>query len=125
TPVGVPAAVPLNLTVGVPTLKLAPVTVTLVLIGPKVGVFPKMIGWTTKLLKVCAGLLEVMMVIKPVEALVGTFAVIWLLESMLNVGAVTPLNMTLVVPIKFVPVITMFVPVRPLEGENPFRNAGP
>ena len=39
-PVGWGAITPLNLTVGVPTLKLAPVTVTGVFTGPKAGEKP-------------------------------------------------------------------------------------
>ena len=44
--------VPLNRIVGVPTLKLAPVMVTLVPTGPAPGEKPKMVGGTTKLLVV-------------------------------------------------------------------------
>ena len=44
--------VPLKRTVGVPTLKLAPVMVTLVPTGPAPGEKPKMVGGTMKLLVV-------------------------------------------------------------------------
>ena len=46
------AATPWNRTTGVPTLKLAPVMVTLLPIGPAPGEKPKMVGGTTKLLVV-------------------------------------------------------------------------
>ncbi len=54
----------------------------------------------------------------PVVAPVGTVAVIWVEETTLNAVAETPLNVTLVAPVKFVPVMVTDVPTGPLVGEN-------
>ena len=56
-------------------------------------------------------------VILPVVAPVGTVAVIWVAELTVNVAA-TLLNLTAVVPVKFVPVIVTTVPTGPLVGVN-------
>ena len=54
--------------------------------------------------------------ILPVFAPVGTVAVICVSESTVKVVAFTPLNVTLVVPVKLVPVIVTGVPTGPLVG---------
>ena len=52
----------------------------------------------------------------PAVALPGTFAVIDVLEFTVNVVSGTPLNVTLVVPVKFIPAIVTVVPHGPLPG---------
>ena len=54
----------------------------------------------------------------PVVAPAGTVAVIWVLELTVNVAAV-PLKLTLVAPVKPVPVITTEIPTVPLVGLSP------
>jgi hypothetical protein len=54
----------------------------------------------------------------PVVAPLGTVAVIWVDETTLNVVEETPLNFTLVVPVKFVPMMVTDVPTGPLVGVN-------
>jgi hypothetical protein len=55
--------------------------------------------------------------IGPVVAPVGTVAVIWVFELTVKVAA-TPMNLTEVAPVKFVPVIVTDVPTGPLVGLN-------
>jgi hypothetical protein len=72
---------------------------------------------TTKSVALLAVPLGVVTVILPVVAPVGTVAVICV--ELLNVNAVgTPLNFTLVTPVKFVPVTVTTVPTAPLVGVN-------
>ncbi len=59
----------------------------------------------------------VVTVIFPVVAVAGTVAVICVAEFTVNV-AVTPLNLTEVAPVKFVPVIVTFLPTGPNVGVN-------
>jgi len=66
--------------------------------------------------------LGVVMVIFPVTAPVGTSAVTCLSESTLNVVAGTPPKVTLVVPMKVVPIMTTGVPTLPLVGLNDLMN---
>ena len=54
----------------------------------------------------------------PVLAPLGTVALINVSEATENVGAVTPLNVTLLAPVKCVPVIDTLVPTGPLVGAN-------
>lgn len=61
--------------------------------------------------------LGVVTVTVPVVAPVGTLVAMCELSLTENVAAV-PLNFTLVVPVKFVPVIVTLVPVGPLVGEK-------
>jgi hypothetical protein len=66
----------------------------------------------------------VVTLIDPVRAAAGTFAVSELPDTTVNV-ALAPPNVTLVVPVKFVPVIVTFVPTGPLVGVNdPIVGAG-
>jgi hypothetical protein len=53
----------------------------------------------------------------PVVALVGTVAVTEVAVLVVNVAA-SPLNLTEVTPVRFVPVMTTLVPTLPLVGEN-------
>jgi hypothetical protein len=57
-------------------------------------------------------------VIRPVVAPEGTTAVILVDETTLKLLAAVPLNLTDVVPVKFVPSIVTVVPLVPLVGEN-------
>jgi hypothetical protein len=54
----------------------------------------------------------------PVVAPVGTVAVIFVAELTMKVVALTPLNLTEVAPVKFVPVIVTLDPTGPDMGEN-------
>jgi hypothetical protein len=58
----------------------------------------------------------VVTVILPSVAPVGTVAVIWVDEFTVNTVAATPLNLTAVAPVKFVPAITTEVPTGPEVG---------
>jgi hypothetical protein len=60
----------------------------------------------------------VVTVMRPVLAPLGTVALINVSEATENVGAITPLNVTLLAPVKCVPVIDTFVPNGPLVGAN-------
>jgi hypothetical protein len=73
---------------------------------------------TVKLLELVPVPDGVVTVMAPVEAPVGTVAVIWVAELTVNV-AVVPANRTAVAPVKFVPVMTTEVPGAPLVGEKP------
>jgi hypothetical protein len=68
-----------------------------------------------ELVAVPAGVVTVM---RPVLAPLGTVALINVSEATENVGAVTPLNVTLLAPAKCVPVIDTLVPTGPLVGAN-------
>jgi hypothetical protein len=60
----------------------------------------------------------VVTVIGPVLAPLGTVALIDVSEATENVVAVTPLNVTLLAPVRCVPVIDTLVPTGPLVGVN-------
>lgn len=68
-----------------------------------------------ELVAVPAGVVTVM---RPVLAPLGTVALINVSEATENVGAVTPLNVTLLASVKCVPVIDTLVPTGPLVGAN-------
>jgi hypothetical protein len=61
---------------------------------------------------------QVLTVFTPVLAPFGTVALIDVSEATANVVAVTPLNVTLLAPVKCVPVIDTVVPIGPLVGVN-------
>lgn len=61
---------------------------------------------------------EFVIVIRPVVAPAGTVAVIWVSELTVKVADV-PLNLTAVIPEKFVPVIVTVEPTGPLAGVKP------
>jgi hypothetical protein len=109
--------VPLKFTDIVP-VKLAPLIVTLDPITPLDGVKPLILGATMKssaLVAVPAGFVTV---IFPVVALAGTVVVILISELRVKVAGM-PLNLTDVVPVKFVPSIVTLAPTAPLGGEKP------
>ena len=54
----------------------------------------------------------------PVVAPLGTFARIAVSEVTVNLAALTPLNLTAVAPVKFVPLIVTLLPTGPLVGVN-------
>lgn len=54
----------------------------------------------------------------PVVAPSGTVALIWVLETILQTLAATPLNCTPVTAERFVPLTKTLVPTGPLVGEN-------
>ncbi len=114
--VTVVAAVPLNVTVDAP-VKLAPLIVTLVPITPLAGVKLVIRGATVKLVALVAVPPGVVTAIGPVVALPGTVIVICVPELTVK-GAVRPLSLTEVAPLKFVPVMVTVTPTPPLPGEK-------
>lgn len=98
-------------------VKLLPLIVTAVPIVPLVGEKLVIFGLTAKLLTLVAVPFGVVTLITPAIAPTGTVVVMEVSESTLNV-ALTPLNWTLVAPVKFVPVIATDVPTMPLVGEK-------
>jgi hypothetical protein len=111
------ALIPLNLT-AVASVKFVPVIVTLVPTDPIVGVKEVMVGsWSTvKLVALVAEPPEVVTLIGPVVAPAGTVVVIDVSDTTLKTEALTPLNLTAVAPVKFVPVIVTLVPTDPIVG---------
>lgn len=106
----------LNLT-AVASVKLAPLIVTLVPVGPLVGVKLVIRGATVKspaLVPVPAGFVTVIL---PVVALAGTVAVILMSELKVKAAEV-PLSLTDVVPVKWVPLIVTLIPTAPFRGEK-------
>jgi hypothetical protein len=115
------AATPLKVTL-VAAVRFVPVIVTVVPTGPKVGANEVIVGAAATIVtsKVCE--LQslppgVVTQIFPVIAPVGTVAVIFVGESTVKF-AETPWNVTLVAPVKFVPVIVTDVPTGALVGEK-------
>jgi hypothetical protein len=112
------APVPLNVTLLAP-VNPAPLIDTLVPVRPLVGVNELMVGGAAtvnddELLAVPAG---VVTETGPVSAPLGTVA--WICESETTVkSAPAPLTVTLLAPVKPVPVIDTLVPVGPLVGVN-------
>lgn len=115
------AAVPLKRTEVAP-LKLVPVMTTDWPMGPLVGLNDETVGVTAGVTSKFVELVPVpppgtVTAIGPSVAPVGTAAVIWVAELTVKVASV-PLNSTRFAPVKFVPVMTTFVPTGPLVGEN-------
>ena len=105
---------PLNWTSETP-VKLEPVIFTLVPTAPLVGV--KFVTWgrIVKLVPLDAVPAEVVTLIGPAVARVGTVAVIDVSEFCVNEDAM-PLNLTELAPVNPVPVIVTLVPMIPLVG---------
>lgn len=101
-------------------IKFVPVILTDVPTGPKVGANEMIVGaaTTVKLAALVAVLMVFVTLILPVVAPVGTVAVIDMFELTVNEVAVVVLNLTAVVPQRFVPVIVTLVPVGPAVGVN-------
>lgn len=113
-------ATPLNLT-AVAVEKFVPVIVTNVPIGPDVGVNDLTVGASGMTVNVSAEVAVppgVLMDTKPVVELAGTATLICVAETIVNVVVATPLNLTAVAPVKFVPVIVTLVPTFPDAGLN-------
>lgn|SRR5450432_205437 len=118
------ASVPLNETVLVPrdAPKFVPVIVTEVATGPEVGDKLVMLGaaTTVKALPLDATPPTVTTTF-PVVAPLGTVATIDVVVQPVTVVAVTPLNVTVLVPCglpKLVPVIVIAAPTAPVAGDN-------
>lgn len=79
---------------------------------------PEPLPVTVKLVALCPVPPAVVTLIVPVVAPVGTVARICVAESIVNRNAAVPLNMTLVAPVKSVPVIVTSVLTPPLVGLN-------
>ena len=79
---------------------------------------------TVKLVAEKPGPLPLVTVMTPVVAPLGTFTVSCVGESTVKPGATVPLNVTLVVPVKEVPVSTTLVPTGPLAGAKRVRVGG-
>ena len=111
-------------------VKFVPVIVTVVPTGPLVGVKLVIVGAGTPLVTVKEVALvpvppEVVTAIGPVVAPAGTVAVICTAEPTENVGAVTPLNLTAVAPVKPLPLIVTDVPGVPEVGVKPVTAGAP
>ena len=117
------AVTPLNVTLPAP-VKCVPVIDTLVPTGPLVGVNEEIVGAaggvvvTVKAIVLVPVPPLVVTAIGPVVASLGTVAVIAVSEPTENVGAVTPLKVILLAPLKPVPTIDTLVPTAPLVGVN-------
>jgi hypothetical protein len=111
------ALVPLKVTAVVP-VKFVPLIVTLVPTVPLVGekfVIVGALAVTVKLLALVAVPSDVVTIIGPVVAPLGTVAVIDVDELTVKL-ALTPLKATAMVAVKFVPLIVTLVPTGPLVG---------
>jgi len=99
-------------------LKFVPVIVTVVPIVPLAGVNELMCGVTVKLAADAAEPKELVSVIGPLVAPLGTLALNCESEMAHIVVAGVPLKLTPVAPVKFVPVSVTVQPADPLAGEN-------
>ena len=115
------ADVPLNRTLLTP-VKWFPLIVTVAPIAPLDGENPLMVGALLELTVKFAALVVVPDVVVswifPVVAPEGTVVVTCASDWKLNVAEV-PLNLTLLTPVKPVPVMVTEVPGGPVDGENP------
>jgi hypothetical protein len=114
--VKVEAAVPLNFTELAP-VKLLPVIVTSVPTNPLTGVKEVKTGVSVKSSTLNDVPPAVVTLILPLVVPEGTFARICVAESTIKAAGV-PLNFTLVVLMKPVPMIVISVPTKPLVGEK-------
>ena len=113
------ALVPPNVTLVVP-VKFAPPIVTFTPAGPLVGAKDEIVGAggvTVKAFALVAVPPGAVTLIVPVDAPVGTVAESEVSEPNVN-DALVPPNLTLVVPVKPLPVIVTFVPTGPVAGVN-------
>jgi hypothetical protein len=108
------AFTPLKLTAVAP-VKVLPEILTIVPILPLVGDRLFIFGVTRKSVALVSVPPEVVTLILPLVAVVGTVALIVLVETTVKV-LLMPLNFTEVTPVKPVPVIVTIVPTGPLEG---------
>ena len=118
------ALTPLNVTAVAP-VKFVPVIVTVLPTGPLVGVKLVIVGGggggasTVNVLALVAVPPGVVTRSSPVVAPAGTGARMVVAESTVKLVALTPLNVTAVAPVKFVPVIVTVLPTGPLVGVKP------
>src|SRR5439155_15055055 len=96
-------------------VKFAPLIVTLVPTGPFVGVKLAIVGAIVKLLALVAVPAAVVTLSGPVVAPVGAVARMAVADVTVK-PAVVPLNLTVVVPMKFKPLIVTTVPAGPFVG---------
>jgi hypothetical protein len=116
--VNVVAATLLNMTAVAP-VRLVPVILTDVPTGPNVGVNEVIVGAAmVKLVRLDPVPPGVVTLIGPEVAVEGTVTVICVAEFTVNVVAATPLKVTEVAPVKFVPVSVTDVPTGPDVGVN-------
>ena len=115
--VKVGALVPLNRTAVTP-VKFVPLMVTLAPASPLAGLKPVMVGGTStvKLLALVAMPPDVVTLNGPVVAPAGTVAWIAVVDVTVKVGALVPLKLTAITPVKFVPLMVTFAPTGPLIG---------
>jgi hypothetical protein len=118
------AVTPLNVTAVAP-VKCVPVIDTFVPTGPFVGVNDEIVGApggglvvTVKEVELVPVPPPVVTAIGPFVAPLGTVALIDVSDPTENVVADVPLNVTLVAPVKPVPVMDTAVPTGPLVGVN-------
>jgi hypothetical protein len=113
------AATPLKVTLVAP-VKFDPVIVTSVATGPLAGVNRLIRGdaVTVKSATLTALPAELVTPIFPIVAPLGTVARTCVGKSTEKTEAAVPLNVTLLVPVKFVPVIVTSTPIGPLVGVN-------
>jgi hypothetical protein len=104
--------------IAVAPVKFVPVIVTVVPIVPLAGVNELTCGVTVKLVADAVEPKELVSVIGPLVAPLGTLALNCVSEMAHIVVAGVPLKLTAVVPVKFVPVRVTVQPVDPLVGEN-------
>src|SRR6185295_7119745 len=112
------ALTPLNRTAVAP-VKFMPLIVTLVPTGPLAGVKLVIVGAlddTVKLVALVAVPPGVVTLSGPVVAAAGTVVCIAVSAVTEKAEALTPLNVTAVAPVKFVPLIVTLVPTGPLAG---------
>jgi len=111
------AGVPLKVMLVTP-VKLVPVIVTLVPIGPLEGVKDVILGGasTVKFVALCLVPSALVTLIGPVVAPLGTVARIWRFETTVKVVAEVALKETPVAPLKLLPKIVTCVPMTPLVG---------
>ena len=99
-------------------VKLVPVIVTVVPIVPPAGANELMCGLMVKLAADAAEPKELVSVMGPLVAPLGTLALNCVSEMAHIVVAGVPLKLTPVVPVKFVPIRVTVQPGDPLAGEN-------
>ena len=100
-------------------VKFVPVRVTLVPIGPEIGVNPLIVGATPKPAALVAVPPGVVTEIVPLVAAAGTVAVTLVAVTTVKLVAGVPWNVTAVAPPRFVPVIVTVEPTAPKAGEMP------
>ena len=99
-------------------VKAEPVIVTAVPFGPLVGEKELIFGSTVKLVELVALPTELVTLIGPLVAPLGTLALSWVSEIPLKDTDGVPLKVTAAVPVKLVPVMVTVFPTAPRTGEK-------